>query len=91
MKAIYLNENPGTVNAVYPEAVRERLGAAAGAGDGVYSKARTLEDPERFARTEYIFSTWGMPAYTEEEIKAVFPCLKAVFYAAGSVQGFALP
>ena len=75
MKAIYLNENPGTVSAVYPETIRERLRSAAGAEAGVYSKAQTLEAPEKFARTEYIFSTWGMPAYTDEEIKAVVPGL----------------
>lgn len=28
---------------------------------------------------------------TEEEIEALFPALKAVFYAAGSVQAFARP
>lgn len=39
--------------------------------------------------TEYIFSTWGMPALTEEEIKRYLPKLKAVFYAAGTVQSFA--
>ena len=38
-----------------------------------------------------IFSTWGMPVYTEEEIRAIFPNLKVVFYGAGSVQAFARP
>ncbi len=38
-----------------------------------------------------IFSTWGMPAPDGEEIARRFPGLKAVFYAAGSVQGFARP
>lgn len=37
----------------------------------------------------YLFSTWGMPALGKEQIRAYFPSLKAVFYAAGSVQGFA--
>ncbi len=37
----------------------------------------------------YIFSTWGMPALSREEIREYLPSLKAVFYAAGSVQGFA--
>jgi phosphoglycerate dehydrogenase-like enzyme len=39
----------------------------------------------------FIFSTWGMPALREGQIAACFPGLKALFYAAGSVQGFALP
>ncbi len=37
------------------------------------------------------FSTWGMPAFTCEEIATHLPHLRAVFYAAGSVQGFAAP
>jgi phosphoglycerate dehydrogenase-like enzyme len=40
---------------------------------------------------EYFFSTWGCPALTEEQIAGYFPNLKAVFYAAGSVQYFAHP
>lgn len=46
---------------------------------------------EKLRETEFLFSTWGMPALTEEEIARYFPALKAVFYAAGSVQGFARP
>ena len=33
-------------------------------------------------------STWGMPKFTEEEIRLCFPKLKAIFYAAGTVQAF---
>ena len=40
---------------------------------------------------EYAFSTWGMPVLTQEEIAALLPNLKALFYAAGSVQAFARP
>ena len=50
-----------------------------------------LGDPEAFRDTEYIFSTWGMPAFTEEEIKESLPGLKGVFYGAGTVQRFARP
>jgi phosphoglycerate dehydrogenase-like enzyme len=39
----------------------------------------------------FIFSTWGMPALNERQIEEYFPALKAVFYAAGSVQNFAVP
>jgi Phosphoglycerate dehydrogenase and related dehydrogenases len=41
-------------------------------------------------QTQVVFSTWGMPTLTTEQI-ARFPRLEAVFYAAGSVQGFAAP
>jgi phosphoglycerate dehydrogenase-like enzyme len=40
---------------------------------------------------QFIFSTWGMPALSEAQIAEFFPSLKAVIYAAGSVQGFAAP
>lgn len=40
---------------------------------------------------KYIFSTWYMPSFSEEEIKAFFPDLKAIFYAAGTVKSFAEP
>ncbi|MBP5273659.1 MAG: hydroxyacid dehydrogenase [Abditibacteriota bacterium] len=91
MKAIFLNNNPKTIESVYPKALREQLAAEAGLDPSVRTRQDTLDSPEAFAGTEFIFSTWGMPAYTEEEIKAVFPSLRAVFYAAGSVQGFARP
>lgn len=48
-------------------------------------------NPTLYKDTEFIFSTWGMPTLFEEEIKASFPKLSAVFYAAGTVQGFARP
>jgi len=57
----------------------------------VASLAEVLAEPERFLATEYIFSTWSMPAVCSEDILRLFPRLKAVFYAAGSVQGFAAP
>lgn len=40
---------------------------------------------------EIAFATWGMPRFTREEIKKYMPSLKAVFYAAGTVQYFAYP
>ena len=56
-----------------------------------YKKADVIADPEKFSDVEYIFSTWGMPRFEEEEIKKCFPSLKAIFYGAGTVKGFAKP
>jgi phosphoglycerate dehydrogenase-like enzyme len=42
------------------------------------------------ADVEVAFSTWGMPRLTDAQFDAL-PRLRAVFYAAGSVQGFARP
>ena len=43
------------------------------------------------ADVAYAFSTWGVAALTEEEIAFLLPSLRAVFYAAGTVQYFARP
>ena len=72
----------GTVEAIrkYADLPLEVLGLA-----DLTTRAQDLRD------TEYLFSTWGMPAMSGEEIERFFPALKAVFYGAGTVQGFARP
>lgn len=79
MKTIYLCENERHVRNVY------------GTSERVFCKEDMLQEPARFRNTEYVFSTWGMPQFSEDEIKDTLPSLKAVFYAAGSVQKFARP
>lgn len=89
MTAVFLSERPWNLEPVYG-ALREKL----------CSELKLLPDvksrEEIFARddlreVELIFSTWGMVALSEEEIKKCFPKLKSVFYAAGTVQSFARP
>lgn len=91
MKTIILCEAPQHVCTVYAPAVTDRLKKLTDCDCVRYGKADVLSDPEKFADTEIVFSTWGMPAFSEEEIKTYLPALKCVFYAAGSVQGFARP
>ena len=79
MNRIYLCEKQEQIRNVYCDTGR------------VYTKAEVLNTPQLFQNTEYVFSTWGMPAFTEEEIKSCLPSLKAVFYGAGTVQAFARP
>ena len=81
MKAIYFGENHDNIQRVYEEYMPKPI----------YNKDELLSKPEKFRDTQYIFSTWGMPKMTEEEIRTCLPSLKAVFYAAGSVQFFARP
>lgn len=78
MKTVYLCEKPENVKRVFGV-------------DTVYGKQDVLNSPALFADTEHIFSTWGMPAFTEEELATYLPSLKAVFYGAGTVQAFARP
>lgn len=91
MKNVILCEVPYHHSTVYAPVVTNRLKALTDCDCARYGKADVLADPAKFADTEYIFSTWGMPSFTEEEIKTCLPSLKAVFYGAGSVQGFARP
>ena len=43
------------------------------------------------ADAEAVFSSWGMPQLSEDEIARHLPRLRALFYAAGTVQAFARP
>lgn len=59
---------------------------------GILQDPAKLEEQKELCRqVDYIFSTWGMFCLKEEELEEYFPRLKAVFYAAGSVQSFARP
>ncbi len=91
MKTIILCEMPHHYTTVYAPIVTERLKKLTDCDCARYGKADVLAEPEKFSDTEYIFSTWGMPTFTEEEIKTYLPALKGIFYGAGSVQGFARP
>ena len=91
MKTAFLCEKEDRIRQVYGQDVLDALVTSVGLTDTVYSKARVLENPSGFVDTEMVFSTWGMPVFSVEEIKRFLPNLKAVFYAAGSVQSFARP
>ena len=87
MKAAYLCENPDTIMRVYGERQRAVLAAQANFLPEILTTGRD----GRLYDVETVFSTWGMPACSAEEIREFMPNLRAVFYAAGSVQGFARP
>ncbi|MBR6409905.1 MAG: hydroxyacid dehydrogenase [Clostridia bacterium] len=93
MRSIFVSQQAGTVRSVYSEETTKRLGEKFGLEtDRVYTKEQILADPASFSDVTYVFSTWGMPSFTEDQIRAAFGRnLMAVFYAAGSVQGFARP
>lgn len=79
MKRIYLCESEKNIRNIFCT------------DDPVYNKEDILKNAEQFKAVEFVFSTWGMPEFSEEEIKAYLPSLKAVFYGAGTVQYFARP
>ncbi len=91
MRSILLSKNQDAAFRVYPESTLKILNSIACLDEGIYDKEKIIKSPTAFSDVEYIFSTWGMDTFTEEEIKSIFPSLKAIFYSAGSVQGFARP
>jgi len=91
MKAIFLCEKNDKIFKVYaPEAVCE-LQKLTNVQKTIYTKEDVLRDPASFHEVEMIFSTWGMPVFSEAEIKRCFPRLEVLFSGAGSVQKFARP
>ena len=91
MKAIFLCEKTDKIFSVYNAKTVCDLQEQIGIEKRIYTKSDVLDDPSSFSKVEFIFSTWGMPEFTENEIKSCFPALKCVFYGAGTVQKFARP
>lgn len=75
---------------VYAPDVLEKLGEY-GELSGRIGKRDLAKNAAFLSDCEIVFSTWGMPVLTEDEIARYLPRLKAVFYAAGTVQYFARP
>ena len=90
-KACIMTLRPSNIPAVYSEEMRHQLEEEFDMLPNVCSKDDFPALESELQNVEYIFSTWGMPALTEDEIRHYLPRLKAVFYAAGTVQQFARP
>lgn len=91
MKAVFLCNEKSNPTRVFSEEARKVLFTLTGLTNDVFSKEDVLKHKSLFSDTLYVFSTWGMPVFTKEEISAHFPNLKCIFYAAGTVQYFAKP
>lgn len=91
MKSVFLCNDKNNPARIYSDETRNELKKLTGLSEAVFSKEDVLSDTSLFTDTEYVFSTWGMPVFSEEEIKSFFPSLKCVFYGAGTVQFFARP
>lgn len=90
--AVFLNANPQNwIAGAYDEQTYAKLCGTLELSRNVVLSENLDSQRELLAKTSYIFSTWGMPQLTEEQIREYFPNLEAVFYAAGSVQHFARP
>lgn len=89
MKAIFLANNKGNIDYVYPKEVIAEISKLTDLDENVYTQFDLEENPEKFKDVEYIFSTWSMPGGEHDDFAKNFPSAKALFYAAGSVKYFA--
>ncbi len=90
MKAVYVNSNDlKFVQRIFTPALHAALSERYDIENRVFSRQNVLSGLCRDA--ELVFSTWGMPEFSEDEIREYFPALRAVFYGAGTVQAFAKP
>ena len=83
--------DPNSIGRVYSQETIQHLTAEARLSSQVVTRSMLQEGTVETADVEYLFSTWGMPALSEEEIARYFPSLRVLFYAAGSVKRFAAP
>ena len=87
MNSVFLCNSEDNINRVFKGELRERLGAF----PDVIPESGLDEYAAVLRETGYVFSTWGMPRLTTDQIRKYLPSLKAVFYAAGTVGYFAKP
>lgn len=91
MRSIMFCNSFANVTHVFPKETLQHLEEIAGLDTTFYTKDDVLANPKAFGDVDFLFSTWGMPQMTEEEIRLVFPKVQCIFYGAGSVQAFARP
>jgi len=89
-KAAFFSNDAFQIQRVFAAGRKERIQAELDLYPEIISSQNFEQHLPNLQDLEYIFSTWGMIALTEEQIGRL-PALKAVFYAAGSVQYFARP
>jgi len=91
MKAIFMSSSASSLDAVYTAPVRTKLFKRIDFIESMNSfQSNDIEKRADDLKTvDFIFSTWGMPHFERSFIAEKMPNVKALFYGAGSVQGFA--
>lgn len=96
MKAAFFNDgDPGDLNVhvidrVYTAAQQKQLAELTALYPEIISTENFNEHVENLRDLDVIFSTWGMPELSGEQIDQ-FPNLKAVLYAGGATRNFRGP
>ena len=78
MKAIFLCDSNYNLERVYFKGISQKLMQHVINKKKIYSSNAIIHSPECFGDVEFIFSTWGMPALSVDQIKSIFPSLKFV-------------
>jgi len=89
-KTAFICNNPATIDRVYAQGRKEKVGEISDLYPTVITEKNLEQHADALKEVEAAFSTWGMPKLTQEQLN-ILPALKAVFYSAGSVKGFAEP
>ena len=89
MKTAFICSAPQNIARVFGDEETARLAAHSELLPGVFSKEDALAG--RLEDVDALFSTWGMPVFTGNEIAAHLPRVKALFYAAGATDAFVRP
>ncbi len=91
-KAIFMGTEAAIANA-YSKETKAALGESLELLPAYYTEdaLRDGKPHPELKDVAYAFSTWGIATLSEAELAALLPGLKAVFYAAGTVQYFARP
>ena len=87
--AIFCN-NEANVDRVFGQGRLDRIKEISVLYPVIITERNLWEHLPKLGEIDAVFSTWGMPLFSERELDAM-PDLKCVFYAAGSVKNFARP
>ena len=88
-KAIFLCSQPSQIDYVYSPDRKARLAELTDLRPATVTPDELARGG--FSDVEIVFSTWGMPSLSEEELAQYLPKLKVVFYGAGATDSFVRP
>lgn len=89
-KAAFFGNSSVNLDRVYAFGRKEQVASLVDLYEHVITEENLNDHIDALSDLQYIFTTWGMFVPTEEQLDRM-PKLEAVFYAAGSVKGFAEP
>lgn len=89
--AAIICEDPKLFDHVFSAGRKEELACAVNLHPVILNSKNLEREAPRLKHVEALFSTWGMPALSGERLESSLPSVKALFYAAGTVKGFATP